>query len=137
MIFTPLWIILAQFFVNVPSMIRIFPSSFSSINPRYEYVARTLGCSDAGVFWHVLLPMARRGIIARTIITWSKAMGEFGPVLMLAGATRMKAETLPIALFLNMSTGDLELAIAAGTILMVIAGLTLYFFEFLDPDGCP
>lgn len=131
-IFTPFGIIVAQFFVNVPSMIRIFKTTFSSISPRYEHVARTLGCSDAGGFWHVLLPMSRRGIIAGTIITWSKAMGEFGAVLMLAGATRMKTETLPIALFLNMSTGDLELAIGAATILIVIAGITLYCFEVLD-----
>ena len=56
-------------------------------------------------------------------------MGEVGAVLMLAGAIAMKTETLPIALFLNMSTGDLDMAIAAALILLVISGVTLLIVE--------
>ncbi|MDE2519020.1 MAG: hypothetical protein O0W93_06365 [Methanocorpusculum sp.] len=56
-------------------------------------------------------------------------MGEFGAVLMLAGAIAMKTETLPIALFLNMSTGDLDMAIAAALILLIISGATLLIVE--------
>jgi len=131
-IFTPLGIIVAQFFVNVPYLIRVLNGTFSGINPRYEHIARTLGCTDAGAFWRVTLPMARRGILSGTVITWSKAMGEFGAVLMLAGATQMKTETLPIALFINMSTGDLNMAIAAATILMGISLVVLIIFDYLE-----
>lgn len=131
-IFTPLGIIVAQFFVNVPYLIRVLNGTFSGINPRYEHIARTLGCTDAGAFWRVTLPMARRGIISGAVITWSKAMGEFGAVLMLAGATQMKTETLPIALFINMSTGNLNMAIAAATILMGISLVVLVLFDHLE-----
>lgn len=131
-IFTPLGIIVAQFFVNVPYLIRVLNGTFSGINPRYEHIARTLGCTDAGTFWRVTLPMARRGIISGTVITWSKAMGEFGAVLMLAGATQMKTETLPIALFINMSTGNLNMAITAATILMGISLIILIIFDHLE-----
>ncbi|MCK5109195.1 MAG: molybdate ABC transporter permease subunit, partial [Methanosarcinales archaeon] len=73
--------------------------------------------------------MSKNGLMAGGIITWSKGIGEFGAALMLAGATRMKTETLPISLYLNMSCGDLELAIAAATILIVISIISLYIFE--------
>ncbi|RPI40423.1 MAG: molybdate ABC transporter permease subunit [Methanoregulaceae archaeon] len=131
-IFTPLGIIVAEVFVNIPYMIRILRSAFSAINPRYEHVAKTLGCTDTGAFFHVTLPMARHGLLAGAIITWSKAMGEFGAVLMVAGATTMRTETLPIALYLNISTGDLNLAVAAATILILISLLTLCVVEYFD-----
>jgi molybdate transport system permease protein len=133
-IFTPLGIIVAEVFVNIPYMIRILRSSFSTINPRYEYVAKTLGCTDNSAFLQVTLPMARSGLLAGTVITWSKAMGEFGAVLIVAGATAMRTETLPIALYLNLSTGDLDLAVAAATILIVISLITLCAVEYVDRD---
>ncbi len=133
-IFTPLGIIVAEVFVNLPYMIRILRSSFSAINPRYEYVAKTLGCTESGAFLRVTLPMARSGLLAGTVITWSKAMGEFGAVLMLAGATTMRTETLPIALYLNISGGDLDLAVAAATILILISLATLCAVEYFDRD---
>jgi molybdate transport system permease protein len=128
-VYTQLGIIIAQWFVNLPYLIRVMRSSFSMISPRYEHIARTLGCTDFQAFWHVTLPMARAGLISGLVITWSKAMGEFGAVLMLAGATRMHTETLPIALYLNMATGDLDIAITTACILLGIAAVTMFFFE--------
>jgi molybdate transport system permease protein len=131
-VFTPAGIVIAQFFVNVPFMFRVLRSTFEGINPRYEHVARTLGCTDAAFFRRVTLPMARNGLVAGAIITWCRGIGEFGAALMVAGATRMKTETLPISLYLNMSCGDLDLAIAAATILIVISLVSLYVFEKLS-----
>ncbi len=133
-IFTPLGIIVAEVFVNLPYMVRIMRSAFASVNLRFEHVAKTLGCTETGAFFHVSLPMARHGLVAGTVITWSKAMGEFGAVLMLAGATTMRTETLPIALYLNISTGDVDLAVAAATILILISLVTLCAVEYLDRD---
>jgi len=118
--------------VNLPYLVRVLRSAISQVNPRYEYVAKTLGSTDANAFLQVTLPMARSGLLAGTVITWSKAMGEFGAVLMVAGATTMKTETLPIALYLNISTGDLDMAVAAATILILIATVTLCLVEYLD-----
>ena len=128
-IFTPQGIILAQFFVNMPFMFRVMRSTFQGINPRYEYVAQTLGSTEGGAFWRVTLPMARNGLMAGSIITWCRGIGEFGAALMVAGSTRMQTETLPISLYLNMSTGELPLAIAAATILIVISIVSLFIFE--------
>jgi molybdate transport system permease protein len=128
-VFTPLGIILAQFFVNMPFMFRVLRSTFQGINPRFEYVAQTLGSTEAGAFWRVTLPMARNGLMAGSIITWCRGIGEFGAALMVAGSTRLQTETLPISLYLNMSCGELPLAIASATILIVISLVSLFIFE--------
>lgn len=134
-IYTIAAIIIAQFFVNVPYMIRISRSSFGMINPRYEHIARTLGCSEWSAFRQVTLPLAKKGLVAGLVITWAKSIGEFGAVLLLAGATVMRTETLPIAVYLNISTGDLDKAIAASVILIIIALVSLFIFERYGGDA--
>lgn len=112
-------------------MIRVLESTFRDINPRLEFVARTLGCSQWQSFYRVTLPLAKNGIIGGLVISWSRAIGEFGCALMVAGATRMVTETLPIALFLNMSIGNLETAMAAAAFLIIISIISLIIFEIL------
>mgnify|MGYP000890767215 CR=1 FL=1 len=131
-VFTPAGIVIAQFFVNLPFPLRVMRSSFESINPRYENVAQTLGCTNEQVFWRVALPMSKNGIIASAVITWCRGIGEFGAALMIAGATRMITETLPISLYLNMSCGDLHMAIAAATILIIISVVSIFIFEYFS-----
>lgn len=130
-IFTQKGIILAQFFVNVPYMIRILKSAIGDIDPRMEFVSRTLGCSRAQAFFKVTLPLAKNGLTASIVITWARALGAFGAVLMIAGATRMKTETLPISLYLNLSCGDLDAALSVASILIIISMLSLVIFELL------
>ena len=130
-VFTVNGIILAQFFVNISYLIRLLRSSIADINPRYEFVARTLGCSQWQAFRKVVLPLAKNGLLAGVVTTWSRGLGEFGAALMLAGATRMKTELLPISIYLNLSTGDLDLAMAAASILVVFSLLSLLIFEIL------
>ena len=98
-------------------------------------MAKTLGCTETGAFLQVTLPLARPGLVAGTTITWAKSMGEFGAVLMLAGATTMRTETLPIALYLNISTGDLDLAVAASVILIIISLCALAVVEHYADDA--
>jgi len=128
-VFTPLGIIIAQFFVNMPFMLRVMRSTFEGISPRYEHVAKTLGCTDTQALLRVTIPMSRNGFLAGSVITWAKGIGEFGAALLLAGAIFMKTETLPIALFLNMSCGELDKAISAATIMILISIASLYVFE--------
>ncbi len=118
-------IILAQFTVVVALAVRLLKSTFDSINPRYEQVGRTLGCSKAQVFLRVVLPLAKNGLIAAAVLTWARAIGEFGATVTLAGATKMKTETLPVAIFLNLATADIERAVAVILILIVIAAAAL------------
>jgi molybdate transport system permease protein len=130
-VFSVKGIILAHFFINTPYMIRILRTTFENINPKLEFVARTLGYSNWGSFFKVTLPLARKGIISGIIITWTNALGEFGTALMLAGAIRMKTETLPAAIFLNLSGGNLDKALSAAIILIVMSIVCLFIFEYL------
>ena len=133
-VFTVKGIIMAQIFVNIPFMIRVMKSTILSVNPRLEFIARTLGCTPAQAFWKITLPLSKNGIIAGIVTTWARALGEFGAALMLAGSTRFRTETLPISLFLNMSTGDLEGAMAAANLLIIISIISLYIFNKFGGD---
>lgn len=122
-------IILAHFFINSPYMIRIIRTTFEEIDPKLEFISRTLGYGRVGTFFKVSLPLAKNGLITAIIITWTNTLGEFGTALMIAGSIRMKTETLPVAIFLNLSAGKLDKALAAATILIIISVLSLILFE--------
>jgi molybdate transport system permease protein len=118
-------IMLAQFTVVSALAMRLLKSTFDSIDLRYEQVGRTLGCSKVEAFFRIIMPLARNGVIAAGILTWARAIGEFGASITLAGAMAMKTETLPIAISLSLSNADIEKAIAIILILMVIAIIAL------------
>ncbi len=133
-VFTVKGVIISQIFVNLSFMIRVLKSTILAINPRLDFIARTLGCTPIQTFLKVTLPLSKNGIIAGTVITWARALGEFGAALMLAGATRLRTETLPISLFLNMSTGDMDAAMAAANILIIISVISLFVFNKYGGD---
>jgi len=114
-------IVLAQFTVIIALAIRLLKSTFDGIDQRYEQVGRTLGYTKGQVFLRVTLPLARNGVIAAGVLTWARAVGEFGATVTLAGATKMKTETLPVAIFLNLATADVDKAVAVIFILVLVA----------------
>lgn len=126
-VFTPLGVVVAQWFIATPYAIKNFKQAFLSIDQRMEKVARTLGFSPPLVFLKVTLPLAKNGLIAGIMMAWTRALGEFGATAMLAGITRMKTETLSVAVFLNMSIGDVKFAISTAIMMLFIA-LTLLIF---------
>ena len=134
-IFTVPGIIIAQFFVNVPSLITVLKAAMENIDVRLEYVARTLGCNSLEAFLRVDLPLMRKNIVAGLILTWGKAIGEFGAVLMVAGATRFRTEILPTSIYLNMATGDMNAVMASTSILIMIGIISLVAFELLAGEN--
>lgn len=118
-------IILAQFTIVSALAIRLLKSTFDSIDSRYEQVGRTLGCGKTEAFFRVVLPLARNGLVAAGILTWARAVGEYGASVTLAGAMAMRTETLPIAVSLSLANADIEQAIALIFILIFIAVISL------------
>ncbi|MEM2767328.1 MAG: ABC transporter permease [Candidatus Bathyarchaeia archaeon] len=114
-------IVLAQFAVICVLTIKLVKASFDGVPVRYERVARTLGYTEFQAFLHVTLPAAKRGILGAALISWARALGEFGATVTLAGATRFKTETLSIALYLNLSAANIEKAAAIICTLLAIA----------------
>jgi molybdate transport system permease protein len=130
-VFSPLGVVAAQWFVALPFAVKMFREAFAGIDPRYENVARTLGGSADAVFWQVTLPMAKRGIWAGIAMAWARTLGEFGATAMLAGVTRLKTETLAAAVFLNMSLGELQLALGIAVVMFLAAFAVLLFFKMM------
>ncbi len=117
-------VILAQFMVACAFAVRTMRATFDHISTRPEHVALTLGCSRPQAFWWVVLPEARRGILTAGTLAWARALGEFGPILIFSGATRLKTEVLPTTVFLELSVGNLEAAVAV-SLLMVSAAVAV------------
>jgi len=114
-------VILAQFSVACAFAVRTMLVTFDQINPRCEQVALTLGCNRSQAFWLVALPQARRGVLTAATLAWARALGEFGPVLVFSGATRMRTEVLPTTVFLELSIGNIEAAVAVSLIMIAAA----------------
>lgn len=118
-------VILAQFTVSCAFAVRTMRVTFDQINPRAEDVARTLGCSRAGAFLRIALPQATRGMITAGTIAWARALGEFGPILVFAGATRFRTEVLSTTVFLELSVGQLDAAVAVSLLMVAMAVVVL------------
>lgn len=134
-VFSTRGVILAQWFIATPFAIKTFQHAFNSIDPRLENVARTLGYSPTGVFIKVTMPLAKGGILGGLTMAWARALGEFGATAMLAGITRMKTETLSVAIFLNMSIGDIQFAMATAIIMLLAALLLISSFKVFTGTG--
>lgn len=130
-VFTKQGIVLAQVFVNLSLTIKILNTALSESNEKMVFVARTLGCNSWQAFKYITLPNLKRGIISATVMTWSRALGEFGAVAMIAGSTRMKTEIIPTSIYLNMSTGDIDIAVGIAVILIIISITCMTIFEVL------
>ena len=117
-------VILAQFVVACAFAVRTMRATFDQIDSRREQVALTLGCSRVQAFGRVVLPETGKGMLTAATLAWARALGEFGPLLVFAGATRGKTEVLSTTVFLELSVGDLESAVAVSFI-MIIAAVTV------------
>ena len=135
-VFSPAGIVFAQMIVNLPFAIRMMRTAFAGVNPRVEFVAQTLGAMPWDVFRAIIVPMCRNQIISAFVLTWARGMGEFGATLMLVGVTRMKTETLPGSIYLSISTGNTETAMATAMIMLLVSAFTLVVANVLDrPTG--
>ena len=118
-------VILAQFTVSAAFAVRTMKVTFEQLNPRCEQVALTLGCTRSQAFWRVVVPQCGPGLITAFTLSWARALGEFGPILIFAGATRNKTEVLSTTVFLELSIGDLQAAVAVSLIMVIAAVVVL------------
>lgn len=136
-VFTIYGIFLAQFITTVGIATRLIKAAMDEIPTRYEEVARTLGASPSKAFFTVTLPICKKGIIASSILTWAKAIGEFGATITIAGAMPMKTETIPIAIFMRLASADIEGTVVLVLILIGIGLGILYGVRLLTRRSIP
>jgi molybdate transport system permease protein len=118
--FTTLAVILAQVFVASPFYIRQAKASFEAVDRLYEDAARTLGASRWIVALRITIPLAWGGLVSGAILSFARALGEFGATIMFAGNFQGRTQTMPLAIYTTMQ-GDLNAAISLSIILVVIS----------------
>jgi len=119
-------VVLAQFVTTVGIATRFIKTAIDEVPVRYEAVGRTLGATPWRAFMTLTVPLARKGILAASILTWAKAMGEFGATITLAGTMAMRTETLPIAIYMHLSSADIESTVVLILVMLTIGLGTLY-----------
>lgn len=118
--------VVAAVVVALPLMIKAARASIESVNPDYEIASYTLGKSRIETFLRITLPLARRGIIAGLVLSFARALGEFGATLMIAGNIPGKTQTMPLAIYEAVASGNEREAQILALILTVISISAVY-----------
>ena len=119
--FTTAAVILAQTFVSAPFFIRSARTGFATVDRDLEDAARVDGGSERQVFRAITIPLAATALAAGLVLTWARALGEFGATIMFAGNVAGRTQTLPLLVYGEFQGGDLDAAIAAATMLVLAA----------------
>jgi molybdate transport system permease protein len=124
--FTTAAVVLAQLFVASPFYVRAARAGFLAVDRRLEEASATLGAGRLATFWRVTIPLALPSLIGGAVLAWARALGEFGATIMFAGNLLGVSRTMPLAVYLNLESGDLSAALALSVIL-VSASLAVLF----------
>jgi molybdate transport system permease protein len=128
--FTTLAVIMAQVFVSSPFYIRQAKTSFEDVNYEYEAAARTLGATSIHTFFRITVPIALNGLISGAIMTWARALGEFGATVIFAGNLQGRTQTMPLAIYSALQ-GDLDASISLAIILVILSFVIIAIIKSL------
>ena len=129
LIFTWEAAVIASSLVSIPLLVRAAQAAFEGVDRNLENAARTLGRSEMEVFFTVTLPLAWRGIAAGTALAFTRALGEFGATLMVAGNIPGQTQTMPVAIYAAVQAGNTTLANVLVGIVTVTAIVILFLLD--------
>jgi molybdate transport system permease protein len=129
--FTTTAVIVAQTFVSAPFYIRSATVGFVSIPKDLEDAARVDGASESGVFWFITLPLAGQALSAGLVLSWARALGEFGATILFAGSLQGVSQTMPLLVY-NVLERDIDAAIFTGILLIGLAIIALIIAQGLQ-----
>jgi molybdate transport system permease protein len=119
--FTTIAVILAQIFVSAPFFVRSARTGIAAVDHDLEDAARVDGASERQLFRSITVPLASAALAAGLVMTWARALGEFGATIMFAGNVEGRTQTLPLVVYSEFQGGDLDQSIAAAAILVLAA----------------
>ena len=122
-VFTWIGAVIAATVVAFPLMYQSASAAFQTYDPNIENAAYTMGASRWRVFWTISFPLAWPGLLAGLVLTFARAFGEFGATLMIAGYIPNKTNTIPLAIYFAVESGDMDKAIF-WVICMLIIGFS-------------
>ena len=124
--------IFAVLVVVFPLMYRTARGAFESFDENLAHAGRTLGLSDTYIFWRIRIPYCRQGIIAGVVLSFARALGEYGATSMIAGYTPGKTATVSTAVYQLWRTGNDELALRWVLINIAISAAVLLIINLLE-----
>jgi len=119
--FTTFAVVFAQVFVGAPFFVRAARAGFTSVDRVYEEASATLGMGPLRTFARVTVPLALPALAGGAVLAWARALGEFGATIMFAGNLQGVTQTMPLAVYLGLESGDLDLAAALAVVLVTVA----------------
>lgn len=117
---------LCSFVVSLPLMYKTARAAFESVDTKLVQASYTLGHSELNTFFRVVLPLSRRGVIAGTILAFARALGEFGATLMLAGNIPGRTDTMPLAIYADVASGEWSRAWGMVALFALMSAVFLY-----------
>jgi sulfate transport system permease protein len=126
--FTPYAIILANIFVTFPLAFGVIKPVFDTMSRSLEEASATIGATRWQTFWHVTLPSLRGAIVSGALLTFARAVGEFGSTILVSGNLAGRTQTAPLYIFAKFNEGQIE---AANAIAIVLALLSFVIFSVL------
>jgi molybdate transport system permease protein len=133
--FTWVACVLAAAVMAFPLMVRSARVAFEEVDPCHELAAASLGHTAPTIFLRVLVPIARRGLIAGVVLTFARALGEFGATLLLAGNVPGRTQTLPLAIYEAVITGEDRTALMLSLCLTAVSVLVIVVAERFGRGG--
>jgi molybdate transport system permease protein len=121
-------VVIAQAFVAAPFYVRAARAGFAAVDPVLEGVSRTLGLSPMRTFWRVTVPLALPALLGGAVMSWARALGEFGATIMFAGNFVGRTQTMPLAVYQALES-DLNVSLTLSTILVVVSFAVLLLFR--------
>lgn len=130
-VFTWRGVVVAMAVMSFPLLVRTARVAFEGVNPRLEQISRTLGASERRVFFTITLPLAARGILGGTLLSFARALGEFGATILVAGNIPGKTSTLSLAIYQMVQLGNDADAFRLLAVAVAIAFLAVWGSEWL------
>jgi len=127
--FTWVACVLAASVMAFPLMVRSARVAFEEVDPRHELAAASLGRAAPAIFFRVVVPIARRGLLAGVVLAFARALGEFGATLLLAGNVPGRTQTLPLAIYEAVITGEDHTALALSLSLTLVSVVVIVIAE--------
>lgn len=116
--------------VSFPLMYRTTRGAFEQIDKDLIFAARTLGMSEEKIFWKIILPLAKSGILAGTILSFARALGEFGATIMLAGNIPGKTQTMSTAIYSAVQANNQEMAFIWAGIIIIVSLIVMVLMNY-------
>jgi molybdate transport system permease protein len=132
--FTVAAVIIAETFVAAPFYVRSAKAGFGAVDRKLEQMSASLGVSNLKTFFRITLPLAAPSLVSGLLMTWARALGEFGATIMFAGNFPGRTQTMPLAIYSGLES-NLDSALALSVILVIVSFGILFAVRAVSPKG--